>query len=62
MNIKDTIKLNGQKIYHRSCISGNNLEQYPRRNNIELHGILSEISDEEIEKKFIEVLVQLILQ
>ena len=51
-----------RKCAHRSCISGNNLEQYPRRNNIELHGILSEISDEEIEKKFIEVLVQLILQ
>ena len=35
----------------------NNLEQYTRRNNIEIQGIRSQIADEKLEEKFIEVFV-----
>ena len=38
-------------------ICRNNLEQYTRRNNIEIQGIRSQIADEKLEEKFIEVFV-----
>ena len=36
-------------------ISQNNFEQYTRRNNIEIQGISSQIPDEKLEEKVIEV-------
>ena len=36
-------------------ISCNNLKQYTRRNNIEIQGIPSQITDEKLEEKVIEV-------
>ena len=37
-------------------ISGNHLEQYGRRNNLEITGISHDVSDENLEGKVIEVL------
>ena len=69
LNLKDVIIKNIQDENQRSTNkasdleskvisleSDHNLEQYGRRNNIEISGILNTVSDQNLEQKFIEIL------